>query len=147
MVLSRRGFTGIVDALFFILLIGIATAVVAADSEEPEEVRDSCLSDTADAVFQGRISSEGLGIDDYDRNVPVTDLVSVSMARDDGRAEQYLSGILDKAFARPGSYYLEITKDGDVLSVGNPGIERTEGYETDYGTSFGAVLHVLLVSE
>ena len=40
MVLNRKGFTGVVDAMFFIALIGIAVAVLAGGTAQEGYVPD-----------------------------------------------------------------------------------------------------------
>ena len=116
MVLNRKGFTGVVDAMFFIALIGIAVAVLAGG--------------TAQDIEDGRIH-------------PVADLTAASVAAGDGSAETYFGRLLDGVFGRPGAYLMTIGFGGDSVSVGSGGGTETYGFSSDYTSCFG-VVHVEL---
>ena len=90
MVLNRKGFTGVVDAMFFIALIGIAVAVLAGGTAQEGYVPDYDASSFCDEAFRSKVTCAEFGMDIEDGRIhPVADLTAASVAAGDGSAETY----------------------------------------------------------
>ncbi|WP_400219889.1 hypothetical protein [Methanomethylophilus alvi] len=144
MALNRKGFTGVVDAMFFIALIGIAVAVLAGGTAQEGYVPDYDASSFCDEAFRSKVTCAEFGMDIEDGRVhPVADLTAASVAAGDGSAETYFGRLLDGVFGRPGAYLMTIGFGGDSVSVGSGGGTETYGFSSDYTSCFG-VVHVEL---
>ena len=125
MVLNRKGFTGVVDAMFFIALIGIAVAVLAGGTAQEGYVPDYDASSFCDEAFRSKVTCAEFGMDIEDGRIhPVADLTAASVAAGDGSAETYFGRLLDGVFGRPGAYLMTIGFGGDSVSVGSGGGRR-----------------------
>ena len=116
--MDRKGLTGIVDAMFFIIIMEAALAVVVlADGSEDSDAEDA--SEIADAVMMGNITMADFGMEDSDgRPYPVPDLIAVSLSRNDGMAERWLSETMCQIFPRVSDFHIDaeyVHPDGRVI--------------------------------
>lgn len=144
MVLNRRGFTGVVDAMFFIMLIGIAVALLSSAVPDAPQEPEADASAFCDAAFRSKVTGEEFGMDTGDgRTYPVVDLTAASLSVGDGAAASYFGKLLDGVFERPGSYLMTLDFGGNAASVGSGGGREASGFSGDYASRYGT-LHVEL---
>ncbi len=144
MVLNRRGFTGAVDAMFFITLIGIAVALLASAVPDAPQDPEADASAFCDAAFRSKVTGREFGMDLGDsRAYPVVDLTAASVSLGDGAAASYFGRLLDGVFERPGSYLMTLAFGDGTVSVGSGGGREASGFSGDYASRYGT-LHVEL---
>ncbi len=143
--MDRKGFTAIMDAGFFIILIGIAVILLSqsGSANDKNEIQD--ISESCDIIFGSKVSSEDFGFAGDDRVISLSDLVSASLLLDDGKAETYLKQILNDLYPWQNAYGLEIMYEGHSLLINSNGngeqcVKRT--YTVEFGGTLGVVLKI-----
>ncbi|MDD4222298.1 MAG: hypothetical protein WCQ63_01750 [Methanomethylophilus sp.] len=140
---DRRAITAVVDAMIFIILMGLAVAVISlTDGPPPGPTQEA--ADVADAVFLGNATPAEYGLDADGGAYTIADLTAASLTLDDGSAETFLTQVLDAACGRPNTYSLTVTAPGGTLTLGSGCGTPVSGYKTDYLLTYGGDLHVVL---
>ena len=146
MVLNRRGITAVVDAMFFIILIGMAVSVISHTIQEDVQLsRSDHPSDVCDAVFMSDITADDYGFDSSDGKImSVADLTAISVASGDDRSKAYLEGILDELYPWKDAYTLTVAYGDSICTLGTGYGVPSEGCTAEYALSFGGSLRVHL---
>ncbi len=140
MVLNRRGFTGFADAMFFILLTGLAAAMISGTVYQEGHVQDDDASEICDELFKSKMTADEFGMElGSGRVYHIVDLTAASVASGDGAAEAYFGKILGSMYERPGSYLMTLTFGGNSVSVGTGSGTSVSGFSGDYTSRYGTV--------
>ena len=144
--MNRKGFTALVDAAFFIALIGIATTVIVHTVDTGEADPDvQSPSSVLDEVFNGKVRYTDLGIDiETSLKASMPRVAYVSLALEDGRFEEYIERILDTVYPWENSYHLTVQSSKGSIEVGEKGTEAWITCEKTYETGFSDDLRVCL---
>lgn len=139
--MNRKGFTAIVDAGFFIVLIGIAVTLlsqaVTVDTENDIEE----LSDICDTVFNSRISTHDAGYEGDDRIMAFSDIAAASVKLGDGKAGEYVRSILDRLYPWENAYSVKIVYEGCEQII-NGSIDGRTAVTRTYPVEFGGEILV-----
>lgn len=142
---DRRGITAVVDAMIFIVLMGLAVTVITLADEHPAEQPGQEAAELSDAVFLGGVTAAEFGLDAEGARVyAVADLTAAALRLENDAAEAYLAQLLDAACGRPAAYRLVCSYGDGSLTVGTGGGALRSGFEGEYSLEYGGVLHVLL---
>jgi hypothetical protein len=134
---DKHGFTGIADAMFFIVIIGIASSALAGYMADDQSSNPDDPSEFADTVFTGRISGEEFGYDEISRTEDVATYTAASLLMEDGVAEGYLEPLIDGMYGDPGRYCMTVSCGDCSLTLGGFPEEPTASYEQTYPTPYG----------
>ena len=144
--MNRKGFTALVDAAFFIALIGIATTIIVQTIDTGDADPDvQNPSSVLDEVFDGKVRYTDLGIEiDTNLKASMPRVAYVSLALEDGRFEEYVTRILDTVYPWENAYHLTVQSSKGSIEAGDEGTEVWMTCEKTYQTGFSDDLRVVL---
>ena len=92
MQMNRRGFTAIMDAGFFIILIGLAVILLSQSGATTEQNDVQDITESCDIIFESKVISTDFGYAGDERVMALFDLTAASLSLHDGKAEAYQIG-------------------------------------------------------
>lgn len=134
---DKHGFTGIADAMFFVVIIGIASAALAGYMADDQTSDPGDPSEFADTVFTGRISGEEFGYGDISRTEDVATYTAASLLMEDGVAAEYLGGLTESMYGDPGRYRMTFSCGDSSETLGGFPESPSASYEHAYPTPYG----------
>ncbi|MCQ2069713.1 MAG: hypothetical protein MJZ68_01095 [archaeon] len=142
--MNRKGLTAIVDAMFFIALIGIATLMVTVIfSDNDMDIEDP--SDTCRKLFGSYIDSDEVGYKGMTMGVcSVSELTASSILLGDGIMEEYLKTFLDRVYPWNGAYRLYAEVDGKKMVLGTGEGKAVSGYTCTYPVWYTTDIRITL---
>ncbi len=121
--MNSRGFTGIVDAVFCVILIGVSAHLLLLAQEEPagdDDIQDP--GQAVDRLFSGEMEYSDIGVEvEYGGIVGMNRIAYVSLCKGDGRFMEYAGGFLSSIYPWEGSYRLTIEWPGGTATEGAGG--------------------------
>lgn len=84
MQMNRRGFTAIMDAGFFIILIGVAVLILSQSGASTEQEKIQDISESCDIIFESKVKSTDFGFEGDERVMALFDLTAASLSLEDG---------------------------------------------------------------
>ena len=146
MVVNRRGFTALVDAVFFIALISVASTIIVqtvTPAESEPDVQNP--ADVLETVFDAKIRYTDIGIDlDTSEKASMPRVAYVSMVLEDGCFENYLREILDSLYPWNTSYHVTLDTSRNSMEWGESGTEPWLSSVKTFQTGFNDELKVTL---
>jgi len=140
---DRQGITATVDAMIFIVLMGLAVTAITLADEQPAELPRQEAAELSDAVFLGSITAAEFGLPvEGTRVYAIADLTAASLQLGDDTAATYLAQLLDIACGHPAAYRLICSYENTTIYVGIGGSALLSGFEGDYRLEYGGMLHV-----
>lgn len=134
---DRKGLTGIMDAVIFMVLISMAFSALYVYDSGNNDFRDA--SDITDEILSAKFSLNDVTDYEDSKIVCFTDLLAVTTITNDERVIEYLVSLLDSTTGMPGSYKMTITYMDNSFTVGTgSGIPRSSCIRTTpvvYGDS------------
>jgi hypothetical protein len=114
---NKKGMTAMIDAMIFIVIIGIAvSAIFALTGDEPAANDASSISDS---IFSAKLRTCDLVETDDSRLVSMPDMMAFYILTGEGDAANYIESILDSLMQRPHSYSLSICYSGNTIVIGD----------------------------
>ncbi|AGI47972.1 hypothetical protein TALC_00979 [Thermoplasmatales archaeon BRNA1] len=145
--MNRRGITGVVDAVAFIVLIGLAAALLGNALADESGSADDVVppSEVCSSVFQSRVRAcdIGMNLDDPVMH-PFPMLAAASIRTGDGAASAYLKGILDTVYPWKGAYFLKMSFREVEETTGTDKGPGDLSFRSQYSAGFGGVVNVVL---
>jgi hypothetical protein len=133
-----KGITAMVDAMIFIVIMGIAvSALFAFGGGEPAENDAASVSDK---IFSSKLKMCDLIDTDETGLVGIPDMVAFHILTGEGDAVLYIESVLDSLTQRPGSYSLEIEYRGSTVMIGTAKGEAVSGSVREYTVTYGGVI-------
>jgi hypothetical protein len=121
---DRKGLTGIMDAVIFMVLISMAFSALYVYDSGNNDFRDA--SDISDEILSARFSLNDVSDYEDSKIVCFTDLLAVTTITNDEHVMEYLVSLLDSTTGMPGSYKMTITYMDNSFTVGTgSGIPRS----------------------
>ncbi len=121
---DRKGLTGIMDAVIFMVLISMAFSALYVYDAGNNDFRDA--SDISDEILSAKFSLNEITDHEDSKIVCFTDLLAVTTVSNDERVLEYLVSLLDSTTGMPGSYKMTITYMENSFTVGTgSGIPRS----------------------
>ena len=135
---DRKGMTAMVDAMIFIVIMGLAvSAIFAFGGEEPAANNASSISDS---IFSAKLRTCDFIDTDDSGLVPMPDIAAFYILTGEGEAGDYIQSILDSLMQRPHSYSLEIGYKGSIISIGDGAGDPVSGSVKEYTVTYGGTI-------
>lgn len=135
---NRKGLTAMVDAMIFIVIMGLAvSAVFAFGGDEPAANDASSISDS---IFSAKLKTCDLVETDDSRLIGMPDMVAFCILTGEGRVVSYIECILDSFMQRPGSYRMDIDYNGNTISVGSGDGYPVSGSVKEFAVTYGGTV-------
>ena len=142
MQMNRRGFTAIMDAGFFIILIGLAVILLSQSGANTEQNEVQDITESCDIIFESKVRSTDFGYVGDERVMALFDLTAASLSLHDGKAEAYLKQMLNELYPWENSYGLKLTYGNSSAQINS--ITGDQIVKRTYAVGFGGTLEVML---
>lgn len=133
--MNRKGFTAIMDAVIFIVILSLAVSAISHMHDERTQ-DDSALYESCDILMHYRLYPSHLGYATEDRDMLFSDLWALSITASDEKgtavAGKYLSGIFPQ-----GDVGLEVEYGGKTEYVNYSGEGWTQSATRSYAVEYG----------
>lgn len=118
MKVDRRGMTGIVDAMVFMAIMGLAFAgLYAYGAHDAGDDRDA--SAIVDCIMASALLTDDIAEAGESRIAGMADILAYATVTGDAGTVAYLEAVLDAAVGVPGGYLLTAGYDGHSLDAGD----------------------------
>jgi len=139
---DKKGLTAMVDAMIFIVVIGLAVSAMFAFCSEDPVANDA--SSIIDSIFSAKLRTCDLVDTDDSRLISMTDMTAFYILTDEGRAMDYLESILDSLMQRPDSYCLDVTYQGKDVHIGSGKGDPVSGSVKEFTVTYGGAVRTHL---
>ncbi|MCL2295551.1 MAG: hypothetical protein FWC29_00500 [Methanomassiliicoccaceae archaeon] len=137
---NKKGMTAMVDAMIFIVVLGIAvSALFAYSGEEPVSTDATSVSES---IFSAKLHICDLTEIDDSGLISMPDAVAFSILTGDKKAIEYIKSILDSLTHRPKAYCLTIDYRGETVKIGETGGDPVSGSTKEYTVTYGGSITV-----
>lgn len=143
MQVNRKGFTAIIDAGFFIVLLGIAVLLLSQAGVSSEENNIQDISESCDIIFESKVKSTEFGFEGDERIMALCDLTAASLSLEDGNAKAYLEELLNELYPWNDAYGMQLTYGEHTAEI-NPALTGNQIVKRSYTVAFGGTLEVWL---
>ena len=134
-----KGFTGIVDAMIFIVLMTLVVSVMFSITGSSERNDPQDASDILPMLLESQVE---IDTDDGILKVKMYDGLVCSIYANCG-ADLAASNILDSHFMREGAYRLTINHNGNSYSIGSGDAVPTSSYSEDISSGYVTAKYTL----
>jgi hypothetical protein len=135
---NRKGLTAMVDAMIFIVIIGLAVSAMFALSNNNLEANDA--SAVSDAVFTAKVRMCDMMDTEESRLVSIADMTAYYILTGKGNVMDYIQSILDSLMQRPGSYLLNLSYRDTTVTIGTGHGDMVSGYIRDFTVTYGGTI-------
>ena len=135
---NKRGMTAMMDAMIFIVVMGMAVAAVFAFSGGESATNDA--STITDSLFSAKLRTCDLIDTDETVLVSIPDMIAFYVLTNEGDVMDYLADILDSLMQRPDSYLLMIDYGGRTVSVGSGKGGPISGSVKEFTVTYGGMI-------
>lgn len=142
--MNRKGFTAIMDAVFFVILVSIAVTAIAHGTDNPQE--SPVDTESFDAVMATYVRLGDLSYPDGDRVMKITDLWALSMVAGDGKVTEFVGRCFDAMFPWEDGYGFTVTYLDMTQTYGKTDEGWSGSVHREYSAEFGGTLAVTLYS-
>ncbi len=140
--MNRRGFTAIMDAMFFIVILSFAVTAMCQMHEDTDPVNDK-LYDSCDALMQLRMYPSDIGYGSDHRAMKFSDLWALSVSASDGKGTAVAEECLGRLFPQ-GDWYMTVTYDGKTETAGKAGMDWSQSVVRSYKVEYGGEITLVL---
>ena len=135
---DKKGLTAMVDAMIFIVIMGLAfSAMFAFGGGEPAANDASSISDN---IFSAKLRTCDLVETDDSRLISVPDMVAFFILTGEGQVIDYIESVLDSLMKRPNSYSLDIDYQGSMISIGGGKGDPVSGSAKEFTVTYGGAI-------
>lgn len=139
---NKNGLTAMVDAMIFIVVMGLAVTAIFAFSGNDHTPNDA--SSITDCIFSARMRACDLVDTDESGIVGIPDLAAFHIVTGEGTVVDYIKSILDSLMQRPDSYRLEIDYRGETVSIGDGRGDPVSSYAKEFTVTYGGAIRTYL---
>ena len=140
---NKRGMTAMVDAMIFIVIIGLAVTAMFSFNNNEKGTNDA--SSMLESIFTAKIRTNDLIEADESGIVGIPDMVAVFILTGEGTVIDYIKEILDSAMQRDGAYYMEIEYQGRTVSIGTDKGDPISGSVKEFTVTYGGSIRTSLM--
>lgn len=139
---KKTGITAMVDAMIFIVVLGIAVTAMHNYSNSEPLVDDASF--ISEKIFSGKlrmcdmIETEDTGV------IGIPDLVAYYLLTDNDSVAEYLDSVLRTLTQRPDSYLLVMDYDGHTSTIGYDRGDPVSSCTVDYTVTYGGSVRIEL---
>jgi hypothetical protein len=134
--------TAMVDAMIFIVIIGLAVTAMFSFSGNEPAVNDA--SSITENIFSAKLRVCDLIDSEESGLAGVPDMVAVFILSGEGTVIDYIRNILDSLMNRDGSYLMEIEYNGRTVSVGAGRGEPVSSSVKEFTVTYGGSIRTSL---
>jgi len=135
---GNKGLTAMVDAMIFIVVIGLAVgAMFALSSDDPAPNSASSITEN---IFSSKLRACDLFDTEESGLVSIPDMVAVYILTGEGNVMEYIQEILDSVTQRTDSYRLDVTYQDQTVSIGSGKGDPVSGSVKEYTVTYGGTI-------
>jgi len=135
---NRKGLTAMVDAMIFIVVMGLAVSAMFAFGGDNSSPNDA--STVSDNIFSAKLRACDIADTEDARLISVPDVIAFYFLAGDGKVIDYIQSILDSLLKRPNSYRLEISYNNSVVTIGSGTGDPISGSVKEYTVTYGGAI-------
>ena len=139
---DNRGMTAMVDAMIFIVIMGLAISAMFAFSGGEPAANDA--SSISDSIFSSKLRTCDLVDTDDSGLIGMPDIAAFHILTGEGKAADYLGNILDSLLQRPNSYRLDIEYQGCTITIGSGDGDAVSGAVKEFAVTYGGSIRTEL---
>lgn len=139
---DRRGMTAMIDAMIFIIIMGLVVSAVFA-MDDDEDVEPNNASAMCKKLIQTDLRLCDVMDTEDQSGMMMPDLMAACTMSDELSSE-YITDVLDSITERPGAYRLTMDYNEKELVLGTGDGTPVSGYTTESPISFGGILTITL---
>jgi hypothetical protein len=136
---NKKGLTAMVDAMIFIVIMGILVAAMFSVSDNEDYTMNEA-SEVSDQLFSAKVRISDILEEQDSLVITITDLLAASIVIGDDSAPEYVKAILDSLTERPGAYRLNLSYRDTALTIGTGDGIPVSGCERELTVTYGGVL-------
>jgi len=135
---NRKGLTAMVDAMIFIVVMGLAVSAMFAFSGGDHSESDA--SSVIDGIFSAKLRACDITDTDDSRLISMPDMIAFCLLTNDKGVMEYLESVLDILMQRPGSYRLDIVYLDKTASAGSGRGDPVSGSVKEFTVTYGGTV-------
>jgi hypothetical protein len=139
---DKKGITAMVDAMIFIVILGIA--IIALLHFQGTNDTNGEASEVIEELFSIKLHSKDVMNDGDSKVLSLTDLIAASFIMDNDSVISYISEVMDRFTGRPGSYHISISYGDHARTIGDGSGIPISTASKDAVALYGDVLHMTL---
>lgn len=139
---NKRGLTAMVDAMIFIVVMGLAVAAIFAFSGDDHTPNDA--SSITDNIFSAKLKACDLVDTEESGLISIPDMVAFHIIISNGMVIDYIESILDSVMQRPDSYRLDVSYHGETISIGSGRGDPVSSSAKEFTVTYGGVIETYL---
>jgi len=139
---DRKGITAMVDAMIFIVIMGLAVSAMFAFSGGEPVVNDA--SSVSDSIFSSKLRTCDFIDTEESGLVSMPDMAAFYILTGEGKAADYIESVLDSLLQRPNSYRLDIEYQGCRITIGGGDGDAVSGAVKEYTVTYGGSIRTEL---
>ena len=125
---NRKGMVAVMDAMFFVIILGIAISAIFAYM--PQEYDEPMAERVHNDLMRTELrTSDVFDINDT-RILPIEEILAAHLTSGEGEIEEYLYEVLRSMIPVSHGFVFECEFKGESLSVGNSDGNVTSSYES-----------------
>jgi len=135
---NKKGLTAMVDAMIFIVIMGLAVSAMFAFNSNDSAANDASV--ISDSIFSAKLRTCDLVDMNESRIVGMPDMVAFYILTGEGKVAEYIESILDSLTQRPGSYCLDLTYHGSTVTIGSEKGDPVSGSVKEFTVTYGGTV-------
>jgi hypothetical protein len=136
---NRKGLTAMVDAMIFMVIMGILVVAMFSISNDEEYVMNEA-SEVSDQLFSAKLRISDIMDEEDSLIVPLTDLLAASIIIKENSVSEYVRSVLDSLTERPGAYRLNLSYRDTTMTIGTGDGVPISGCERNLTVTYGGTL-------
>ena len=137
---DRKGLTAMVDAMIFIVVMGLAVSAMFVFSGDHATANDA--STVSDNIFSAKLRACDLVDTEDARLISVPDVIAFYFLTGEGNVIDYIESILDSLLKRPDSYRLELGYNDSTVTIGSGRGDPVSGSVKEFTVTYGGTIRV-----
>ncbi|MDR0309722.1 MAG: hypothetical protein LBH88_03070 [Candidatus Methanoplasma sp.] len=137
---NRKGLTAMVDAMIFIVVIGLAVSAFFAFSGDESAPNDA--SAISDSIFSAKVRINDTVDTQETGLVSLPDMAAFHIMTGDGSVMDYIESIMESLMQRPDSYSLSIEYSDNTVTIGRDKGDAVSGSVKEYTVTYGGSIRV-----
>jgi hypothetical protein len=136
---NTKGLTAMVDAMIFIVIMGILVVAMFSIQNNEEYVMNEA-SEVSDQLFSAKMRISDVMDAEDSLIVPLTDLLAASIVTGESSVSEYVVSVLDSLTERPGAYRLNMSYRDVTVTLGTGDGPPISGCERSLTVTYGGTL-------
>ncbi|MCL2032597.1 MAG: hypothetical protein FWG96_04960 [Methanomassiliicoccaceae archaeon] len=132
---NKKGMTAMVDAMIFVVVMGLAVSAIFAFSGGEPAPDDA--SAVCDGIFTAKLRTNDILETEETGLVSVTDMAAFYILTGEGTIIRYIESVLGSLLRKPDSYRLDISYQGSTVSIGNGAGDAVSSSHKEYVVTYG----------